>query len=143
MTWEATSSVDIDASPACVWDVLLDGRRWNSWSPGVEWMVVEDEVSAGKLITLKPKGAPQTAFTIEDLQPDALLVMRITFGPVAALRLRWLLEPYGSGTRLSATVAIAGIAAGLLLKKGARAIASAMPGNLERLAAVCAGTAHA
>jgi uncharacterized protein YndB with AHSA1/START domain len=143
MTWEQTASVAIDAPPDVVWRVLLDGSGWNRWSPGVEWMLVEDDIAPGKLITLKPKGAPQTAFTIEEVVPDALLLMRITFGPVAALRLRWALEPHGSGTQVSETVSIDGVVAGLLLKKGARKIADAMPGNLERFATLCCEGARA
>jgi hypothetical protein len=141
MTWESSASVLIAAPPAVVWEKLLDGRGWNRWNPGVQWMVIEDGVAPGKLITLKPKGAPQTAFTIEAVTPEEELVMRITIGPLAAMRLRWALGQLSGGTRLDGTVAIAGVAAGILLKRPAAKIATAMPGNLERLAALCSGPA--
>jgi uncharacterized protein YndB with AHSA1/START domain len=143
MNWENTASIAIPAAPPTVWDVLLDGKGWHRWSPGVEWMFVEGELASGELITLKPKGAPQTAFTIEEVTPGELLVMRITFGPVATMRLRWALAAVGAATQLSVTVAIEGIAAGLLLKKGALKIANAMPANIERLADLCIARARA
>jgi hypothetical protein len=143
MNWENTASIAIPAPQQTVWDVLLDGKGWHRWSPGVEWMFVEGELTPGELITLKPKGAPQTAFTIEEVTPGELLVMRITFGPIATMRLRWALAAVGSATQLWATVAIEGIAAGVLLKKGALKIADAMPANIERLAALCVAHAQA
>jgi uncharacterized protein YndB with AHSA1/START domain len=143
MNWENTASIAIPASRQRVWDVLLDGKGWHRWSPGVEWMFVEGELAPGELITLKPKGSRQTAFTIQEVTLGELLVMRITFGPVATMRLRWALAAVGSSTQLSATVAIEGIAAGMLLKKGALKIANAMPANIERLAQLCAAQAQA
>jgi uncharacterized protein YndB with AHSA1/START domain len=141
MKWESSASVLMAASPAVVWDALLDGRRWNNWNPGVQWMVIEDDVAPGGLLTMKPKGAPQTAFLIEDVSAQERLAVRITFGPLATMQLRWTLAPLGDGTRFEQTVAISGIAAGWLLKKAATKIATAMPGNLERLAALCTATA--
>lgn len=134
MEAEHAAAVVSPAPPQAVWDVLLDGRRWNEWNPGVEWMVVEDRLAPGALITMKPKGAPQTAFTIEDVAPPNRLALRLTFGPLATMRFRWAVTPVPEGTRIEQTVAISGIAAGLLLKKATRRIVEAMPATLERLA---------
>ena len=141
MIWESSASILIAASPAVVWNALLDGRNWGRWNPGVQWMVVEDEIAPGKLLTVKPKGAPQTAFTIADVTPQANLAIRVTVGPLATMRLHWTLVPLTGGTRLDQTVAISGVAARLLLKKVASKIATAMPDNLERLAVLCVASA--
>ena len=141
MTWERTAEAASAAAPERVWDVLLDGRRWSLWNDGVQWMTPEGPVEPGTLLTMKPKGAPQTAFRIEAAVPRRLLALVVTFGPVAALRLRWELAPHGGGTSIAQTVGISGPLAGLLLRRAAERIANAMPANLERLASRAAGGA--
>ena len=135
MTWERTAGATSAAPPQRVWDVLLDGRRWSLWSHGVEWMTVEGPLEPATVLTMKPKRAPQTAFRIEAAVPQRLLALVVTFGPVAAMRLRWELAPADGGTAIAQTVGIGGPLAGLLLRRAAERIANAMPGNLERLAA--------
>ena len=133
MGWERTAAATSTAAPERVWDVLLDGRRWSQWNRGVEWMVLEGALAPGTRLTMKPKGAPQTAFRVEAVVPARVLALVVTFGPLAALRFRWELAPAGTGTAIVQTVGIAGPLAGLLLRRAAQRIAMAMPANLERL----------
>jgi uncharacterized protein YndB with AHSA1/START domain len=141
MTWERTAAATSAAPPERVWDVLLDGRRWSLWNHGVQWMTLEGPLESGTVLTMKPKGAPQTAFRIEAAVPPRLLALVVTFGPVAAMRFRWELSRQPGGTEIAQTVAIGGPLAGLLLRRAAERIANAMPANLERLAARAAGPA--
>jgi uncharacterized protein YndB with AHSA1/START domain len=134
MSWERTAAARSAAPPERVWDVLLDGRRSSQWNPGVQWMTVEGALAPGALLTMKPKGAPQTAFRIEAVQPGRLLALAVRFGPVATLRMRWELAPDAGGTTIVQAVGIDGPLAGLLLRRAAERIAGAMPTNLERLA---------
>ncbi|MFN2459282.1 MAG: SRPBCC family protein [Candidatus Velthaea sp.] len=134
MNWERTAATDASAAPGAVWRTLLDGRRWSEWNAAAEWMVVEDGLVPGRHVTIKPKRSRQTAFTLEAAIPERLFAIRVTFGSLAALRLRWTLDPAGPGTRIGQTVAISGVAAAVLLKKRAEKIAAAMPHDLERLA---------
>jgi uncharacterized protein YndB with AHSA1/START domain len=134
MTWERTAGASSAAAPARVWEVLVDGPRWSLWNHGVDWMTVEGALEPGGLLTMKPKGAPQTAFRIEAAEPERLLALAVRFGPVATLRLRWELTPEAGGTMIVQTVRIGGPLAGLLLRRAAQRIGDAMPANLERLA---------
>jgi uncharacterized protein YndB with AHSA1/START domain len=134
MRWERTAEVDTIAPPERVWAALLDGRRWSSWNPGVEWMTVEGPLERGTVVTFKPKGAPQTASRIEAVEPERRLALVVTIGPVAALRLAWELTPRAEGTSLSQRVAIEGPLAGVLLRRAAERIAAGMEANLQRLA---------
>ena len=143
MTWERTAGAGSAAPPERVWDVLLDGRRWSQWSPGVDWMTVEGELAPGGLLTIKLKGAPQTAFRIEAVEPARLLALAVRFGPVATLHVRWELALEAGGTTIVQTVGIAGPLAGLLLRRAVERIAAAMPANLERLAVRAVGLAPA
>jgi uncharacterized protein YndB with AHSA1/START domain len=134
MRWESTAGASSAAAPDDVWDVLLDGRRWSLWNPEIEWMVLEGPPRPGTLLTMKPKHLRQTAFRIEHVELGRLLALVVTFGPVAALRLRWELEPQATGTAIVQTIAISGPLAGPLLRRAAQRIAAAMPATLERLA---------
>lgn len=98
-------------------------------------MTLEGPLQRGTVVTVKPKGAPQTALRIDDVREAEKLELLVTFGPVAALRLRWELRAEGAGTAISQTVAIEGPLAGLLLRRAAERIAGGMAPNLERLAA--------
>jgi uncharacterized protein YndB with AHSA1/START domain len=140
MRWERTAEVSSPAPPERVWDVLLDGRRWSLWYHGVEWMTLEGPLAPETVLTMKPRRAPQTAFRIEAVIPGRLLALVVTFGPVAALRLRWELCAQAQGTAIVQSVAIAGPLAGILLRRAARRIADAMLANLERLSVRAAET---
>lgn len=98
-------------------------------------MTVEGPLRRGTVVTLKPKGAPQTALRIAEVREWEKLELIVTFGPLAALRLRWKLAPADRGTTITQTVAIEGPLSGLLLRRAAERIAGGMHENLERLAA--------
>jgi hypothetical protein len=115
--------------------VLLDGRRWSFWNPGVEWLWLEGEPVAGTLATIKLKGVRQTAFIIDEAVAPQRFGMHLTVGPVARLEVRWTLAQCAAQTRIEATIAVAGVAAGFLLKRPAQRVAQALPSHLERLAA--------
>jgi uncharacterized protein YndB with AHSA1/START domain len=134
MDWERTAGASSSAPPERVWDVLLDGRRWSLWNEGVEWMTLEGPPVPGTLLTMKPKGAPQTAFRIEAAEPGRLLAVVVTFGPVAAMRFRWELAPEAGGTAIVQRLATSGPLAGLILRRAAERIGAGMAANLARLA---------
>ena len=134
MTWERAAAAVSRAPLQAVWDVLLDGRRWSFWNPDVEWMWIEGEPVPGTVATVKLKRVRQTAFVIEEIAPPHRFAIRVTVGPVARLRLTWMLTTHERGTRIESIVAIDGVAAGFLLQRPARRVAQAMPATLERLA---------
>ncbi len=135
MNWQHTERAVSAAPPQAVWDVLLDGRRWSFWNPGVEWMWLEGDSAPGNLATIKLKRVRQTAFVIREALPPQRFVIGLTVGPIARLELAWTLAAEAHGTRIEANVSIAGVAAGLLLRRPALRVAAALPGHVERLAA--------
>ncbi len=143
MNWESSASAASLAPPQEVWDVLLDGRRWSFWNPGIEWLWLEGEAVPGTLATLKVARMRQTACTIEEALEPARFALRLTVGPVARMSVAWTIAERGSGSSIAATVAIAGVAAGFLLARPARRIARALPAHLERLAARAAAPVSA
>jgi len=135
LIWEQTATANSLAAPQAVWDVLLDGRRWSFWNPGVEWLWLEGEAVPGTLATIKFRRVRQTALIIEESLAPQRFALAVSVGPVARMTMSWTLGAQTSGTRIDGTIAITGIAAGPLLKRSAERIANGLPAHLEGLAA--------
>jgi hypothetical protein len=80
MTSELTSSVDIDATPACVWQVLMDLSAYPEWNPFVTR--ADGEFAVGARVTFT--GPPASALlrvrfpaTVLELVPDRRLAFRV------------------------------------------------------------------
>jgi uncharacterized protein YndB with AHSA1/START domain len=123
------------APPPRVWAVLVDGLRWREWNDGIEWMTIEGPLVPGTIVTMKPRRAPQTALRIEAVEPERLLALILTIGPLATMRLRWELRGDSAGTAIAQSVAIEGPLAQPLLARAAQRIAGGMEPTLARLAA--------
>lgn len=136
MSFAQAAQVVSDADPARVWAVLLDGRGWSRWNHGVQWAVFEGEPAPGTIVTVKPNRAPQTALRIEAVEPERMLALVLTVGPLATLRMRWELNPGADGTVLVQAVATSGPLADPLLRRAAERIAGGMAANLQRLVAL-------
>lgn len=123
------------AAPADLWGVLVDGTTWNRWNDALAWAVFEGPPAVGTYVTLKPRRGRQTAYRIAAAAAPALLVLELTFGPLAALRLEWAVAGQAEGSLVEGRVAVAGPLAGLLVRRMAERAAAVLPANLARLAA--------
>jgi uncharacterized protein YndB with AHSA1/START domain len=124
------------APPERVWTRLVDGMRWREWSPGTDWMVVEERLEPGGIVTIKRKRGRQTAFRIEAANAPHRFALLLTFGPVASLRIAWMLEADGAGTRITQTVETGGRLRRWLTDPQARRGAEAWSGDPARLAEI-------
>jgi carbon monoxide dehydrogenase subunit G len=99
------ASVEIAAPPAEVFAVLADVRRLPEWQSGCSAVTLESDgpVAAGsrfrQRVTFAGKQGEQRV-EVEELERDRVLTLRILSGPLP-VRARHVLEPVGSGTRLS------------------------------------------
>jgi uncharacterized protein YndB with AHSA1/START domain len=134
----ATALANAAASPDRVWERLVDGRRWREWSPATDWMVVEGELAAGTVVTIKRKRGRQTAWRVEEADAPRRLALLLTFGPAASLRIAWTLEPDGAGTLIRQTIESGGRLKRWLTDPQARRGAAAWSGDPARLAEVAA-----
>jgi hypothetical protein len=102
-------------------------------------MVFEGPLAAGNYVTVKRRRGRQTAYRIEDATAPQRLALRLTFGPLAWLRLAWALEPDGTGTTIRQTVESGGPLRRWLTDPQARRGASAWEGDVARLSELAAG----
>ena len=66
--WER--SIDIDATPARVWQVMSDVKKWPEWTPSIESVeAAPDTLSVGSRATVKAKGTPRATWTITEFNP--------------------------------------------------------------------------
>lgn len=127
------------SAPAAVWGVLTAVAQWRSWNPGIAWVVLEGPLAAGTYVTVKPSRGRQTALRILAAAAPEQLVLGVSAGPLARLRLAYAIAPDGAGSRIRAEVATGGPFP-RLVRAGAAWIAAALPAHLERLARAAEGS---
>jgi len=132
----ATAVARSAADPQRVWTVLTDGLRCRHWSPETEWMLIEGPLEPGTVVTVKRKRARQTAYRVEAAEAPKRLALALTFGPAAAMRITWTLEPDGAGTVIRQTIETAGALRRWLTNPPARRGAVAWNDDPARLAEI-------
>lgn len=69
-----SSTVNIQASPATVWALLIDGAGYSNWNSGVE--KVQGTIASGEQISVFSKVSPGRAFPVKVVEfvPDKKMV---------------------------------------------------------------------
>ncbi|UQX89323.1 SRPBCC family protein [Jatrophihabitans telluris] len=107
MTTIATAHLTSAAAPAAFFARWADMATWPEWNADTEWVVLDGPFTQGATGTLKPRGGPKVAFTVELLDEHAfvdvsrLVGARLTFDHRIAPRA-------GGGSDLSVSVALTG-----------------------------------
>ncbi len=66
--WER--SIDINATPARVWQIMSDVKNWPEWTPSIESVeAAPDTLSVGSQATVKAKGTPTATWTVTEVNP--------------------------------------------------------------------------
>ena len=108
--------VQIDVSPARVWDVLRDVERWPEWTPSV---VSIHRLDAGRLAVgkrvriLQPKLRP-AVWKITEFDEDARLFTWVTQAPGVRVAGRHEVVPSGDGSRARLSLEFSGWLAPLI-----------------------------
>jgi uncharacterized membrane protein len=113
---EQRTSIDVDAAPERVWDVLVDVGRWPEWTDSVSNVRVLDDgpLAVGSRVEISqpriPTGIytvtaldPGRAFTWEQRQPGSRVTAHHACSPLR-----------GGGTRVELTVAMGGTIGGVV-----------------------------
>jgi hypothetical protein len=84
--------------------------------------------------TIKLRRSRQTAFVVEELEPERRLVLGTEFGPVARVRVTFDLEPRPGGSLIRYSVSTEGPLSGVAVRLLGAKLARGAPEMLERLA---------
>ncbi|WP_353950475.1 SRPBCC family protein [Knoellia sp. S7-12] len=115
-------TVDIDAAPEQVWDVLVDVARWPDWADTVTSVTRLDDgpFTIGAKARVEQPKLPPTEYVVTELEPGRSFTWVAT-GPGVRTTARHLLEPAGTSTRVRLSVEQAGplgVVMGRLFFKG-------------------------
>lgn len=111
--WE--HSIDINATPDRVWEVMSNIDRWPDWTPSVLSVkkLTSGPLAPGTEARVHARGAPESLWTVSEAVP----ARSFTWGTKvrgAATTAGHVIEPMPSGSRVTLSVEIGGIAAALL-----------------------------
>jgi uncharacterized protein YndB with AHSA1/START domain len=94
------AQAQIAASPAKVWEVLVDAAKWSSWDSGV--LEVTGEVLLGKKVAIRSAVAPKKAFSVKVTAFDAPSRLVFSSGNFVFKGVRtYTLKPKDGGTHFT------------------------------------------
>ena len=108
-------TVDIDAPPERVWDVMIDVEKWPEWTQSMSSVKRLDsgDLREGSRVRIKqPKLAP-TTMTVSHLEPDKCFTWRTTAPGVEVTATHTIL-PEGKGSRVVLSLYFDGIVGGII-----------------------------
>ena len=142
MAWRFEHSAESEARPHDVWVRYLDVDRWCEWSRhGVERSHLDGPFAAGTKGRSKAPGSPTLRFELVAVEPDAGFVSAAKL-PGGRLRFEHVIEPAGSGSRITHRFALDGPLAFLYTPVVRRGVEKGLPDGVERLAVMAAGSLH-
>lgn len=111
--WE--HSIDISATPDRVWDVMSEIERWPEWTPSVLSVkkLSDGPLARGTTARVHAKGAPESTWTVSESLP----ARSFTWGTKArgaVTTAGHVIETAPSGSRVTLSIEIGGVAAALL-----------------------------
>ena len=111
-------SVDINASPERVWEVLSDAERWHEWTPSVTSVELHDKpLALGGRATIRQPELPVAKFRITELQPGRSFTWVTGVPGLVFAHARHTVEPTPSGARLTLALRFDGLLGGVMGKK--------------------------
>ena len=108
---EQSITVEIDASPERVWEVLTDVERWSEWTETVTSMRRLDDgpLQTGSRAKINQPKIPETEYVVTEFVPGQSFTWVAT-GPGVTTTARHTLEALpGGGTRVRLAVEQAGL----------------------------------
>lgn len=119
MPSEISTSIDIDASPARVWEVLTDFERYPGWNPTIRQLDVRSDggkVGVGAKVFVRLNlGFPVAVIArIDRFEPERVLSWAGGVSPVFTAHHWFELEPLAEGTRLHHHERFGGVGASVI-----------------------------
>ena len=106
-------TIQINAPPERVWAVMSDVERWPEWTESMKSVKHLDsgDLGAGSKAKLRIRRSPNaTVWTVTELTPNRSFTWEAKSGGVKGVA-KHVIEPDGSGSKVTLTVDLSGIVA--------------------------------
>lgn len=129
--WSKTHSiVTKEVTKEQLWKLYSDVDNWHTWDSGVESAKLEGKFEVGTYFRLKPKGGPKVRIQLVEIIPNRKFVDMTRF-PLAKMYGEHTFEDTAEGVRMTITMRVEGILAGLWRRIVAQDIADKLPREME------------
>lgn len=125
----ATGSIDIDAPPEVVWNLLTDIVNWPRWNPDVTEARLSGDLAPGSEFVWKAGPGTIRSTLLEVEPPESIAWSGRTMG-IEAVHI-WSIEPNGSGSTLSTSESWRGLLPRLLKGAMGRTLDKAIQAGLQ------------
>lgn len=110
--------VDIEATPARVWDVMSDGERWTEWTPSVTKVVIYDKpLRVGSRALIEQPKLPPGKFKVTALDPGKSFTWGSGMPGLVYCHAHHSVEPAPAGARARLALHFSGILGGIMAGK--------------------------
>jgi polyketide cyclase/dehydrase/lipid transport protein len=128
--WSKTHSiVTKEVTREQLWKLYSDIDNWHTWDSGVESARLEGKFEVGSYFQLKPKGGPKVRIQLVEIIPNRKFVDMTRF-PLAKMYGEHTFEDTTEGVRMTITMKVEGILAGLWRRIVAQGIVDKLPGEM-------------
>lgn len=69
--WTHEESIEITATPTCIWRLFADVPGWKAWNAGIERIELHGPFATGTTFTMQPPGTDAFVSTLIDVQEHA------------------------------------------------------------------------
>lgn len=107
-------SIDIDAPPQRVWEVMTDVERWHEWTESITSVAIDGggPLRTGSRAVVRQPKFPPAKWTVIDFQPGRSFTW-FARGPGFRTTGTHEVEPAGSGSRATLSLELRGLFGGI------------------------------
>lgn len=130
--WSKThSTITTKVSKEQIWKMFADVNNWHKWDTEIEYAQMEGEFKTGNHFILKPKDGPKTKIELIEIVENRKFVDLTKF-PLAKMTGTHTFEDTNEGLKITTTMAVSGLLAGLWIKLVAGKIAAGLSEETAR-----------
>ncbi len=138
--WSTISQFETDVSTQAIWDrAYADADAWPQWNPEIASARLDEPLALGAVARIRFRTGARIKFRVIEFDAGRLFTDEARL-PLARMGHRHLLEPLpDGGTRLTNTIYLHGLLAGLWARVLGRRAAAALPDGQRQIAELARG----
>lgn len=111
-------TIDINAAPQRVWEVMLDAERWPEWTPSVTSVELLDKsMAVGNRALIRQPELPPAKFRITALEPGRSFTWATGYPGIVFVHAHHTVETIAGGARVTLRLRFDGLLGGVMGRK--------------------------